>query len=171
METIRIEGVKLSRELITINLRRLSHIENTLSRFCKNLSDNQINMLFLSAMHGNENRQITCCVESEAGVFIHTLIESEPDLRSQAEIIEPTGLLTLFPHHFSLKVLGLVLSVIGKSSLSLYGVASSISSLTLILDYYELERAIERLREKIEISPDKIERRPKIQIRQSRLLK
>lgn len=171
METIRIEGVKLSQELITINLRYLTQIDDTLSRFCRNLSDNQINMQFLSALCRGEYSQITCCVDSEAGAFVHTLVESEADLSSQVEIIESTGLLTLFPHHFNLKILGLVLSMLGKASLPLYGAASSLSSLTFVLDFHDLDRAVDRLREKMDIAPEKIERRPEIRIKQSRLIK
>lgn len=171
MDQISIEGAKLSQELVTINLRHLAHIEKTLSRFCKNLTENQINMQFLSTMRVDGNNQITCCVDSKAKGVINSLIGSEPELTPHVEIIESTGLLTLFPHHFKLKILGLVLSILGKSSLSIYGIASSLSSLTIILDYHDLDKAIECLREKIEIDPNKIERRPKIRIRQSRRIK
>ena len=171
MDQISIEGVKLSQELVTINLRHLTHIEKTLSRFCQNLTDNQINMQFLSTVRVDGNNQITCCVDSENSGFIISLIRSEPELKSHSEIIEPTGLLTLFPHHFKLKLLGLSLSVLGKASIPLYGLASSLSSLTFILAYHDLEKAIECLGEKIKIDPEKIERRPKIRVRQSRRLK
>ena len=171
MDQTSIEGAKLSQELITINLRHLAHIEKTLSRFCKNLTENQINMQFLSTMRVDGNNQITCCVDSEAEGVINSLIGSEPELTPHAEIIESTGLLTLFPHHFKMKILGLVLSILGKSALPLHGLASSLSSLTIILNYHDLEKAIECLREKIEIDPDRIERRPKIRIRQSRRIK
>jgi aspartokinase len=171
MDPISIEGAKLSQELVTINLRHLAQLEKTLSRFCKNLSENQINIQFLSTIRVDGNNQITCCVDSVAKGVINSLIESEPELTPNSEIIESTGLLTLFPHQFKLNILGLVLSILGKSSLSLYGLASSLSSLTIILAYHDLEKAIECLREKIKIDPDRIERRPKLRIRQSRLIK
>jgi hypothetical protein len=171
MEQIRIEGVKLSQELVTLHLRRLTHIEATLSRLCKNLGDNQINMQFLSTRRMDGNNQITLCLDSESSDFIRSLVGSEPELASLAEILAPTGLLTLFPHHFKLKTLGLVLQCFGKASFPLYGLASSLSSLTFLLKYHDLESAIECLREKIDIHPDKIERRPKIRVRQSRLIK
>lgn len=171
MERIRIEGAKLSQELITINLRYPAYIDKNLSRFYTYLSDYQINILFLSTLCEDKNYQVTCCVDSEAGDIIHSLIKSETDFSSHAEIIEQTGLLTLFPHHFNLKILGLVLDIIGKSSFPLYGATSSLSSLTFILDFCDLDRAVDHLREKIEIAADKIERRPKIQIKQSRLIK
>jgi hypothetical protein len=57
------------------------------------------------------------------------------------------GLISLFPHQFNLKILGLSLFALGVAGLPFYGMASSLSALTLITDYGRLDNAVAALQE------------------------
>jgi len=166
-ERIRIDGIKLSTELVAINFRNLPDTKDCISRFCQILSKNRVNIFSLSTTWAGENPQISCCVAAEDRSLVRELIDSELDLASNVEFISAVGLLSLFPHRFSLKILGLVLHVFGNERLPLYGLISSLSVLTCITDYDQLHRAVVALQEYLDVPPDQISLRPEIHVRQS----
>ena len=165
-ERIRIDGIKLSNELVAINFRNLPDTKDSISRFCQILAQNQINIFFLSTTCVGESHQISCCVAAEDRSLVRDLIDSELGRASNTEFISEVGLLTLFPHQFSLIILGLVLHVFGKACLPLYGLVSSLSVLTCITDYAQLHRAVIALQEYLDVPPDQISLKPDIHVRQ-----
>lgn len=171
MERIKIEGIKLSNELAAVNFRNLPNVRDHQSRFCHILAGNQVNLIFLSTTCIGENNQLLCCVAVEDQRRVKDLIDSEPGMNSYVEYIHDVGLLSVFPHQFSLKTLGLVLKVFGKTHLPLYGLASSLSALTFITDYVHLSKAVTALQECLDVPPDQISLKPEIRVRQSRNMK
>jgi len=79
------------------------------------------------------------------------VVEGEPKLKENLEYIPGVGTLSIFPHHSKLKLLGLSFYLLGKQHLPLYGMASSISSLTFITDYSQLDRAVSILLEYMDL--------------------
>ena len=171
MERITIEGIKLSDELVAINFRNFPDAKDYISRFCHILYNNHINLTFLSYTSIGEDNQVSCCVGMEDRLPVKELIDSDPGLASHAEFISPVGLLSIFPHKFSLKFLGLILHIFGRIRLPLYGLASSLSSLTCITDYAHLNTAVTAIREYIDVPSDQISLKPEIQVRQSQNVK
>ena len=106
MEKTRIEGIKLSDELFQVNFRNNSDSKKTLSQLCQILASNQINMPFLSSTCLGDRTQMSCCVAAEDKARVRNLIDSELVLREHVKFISSVGLLSLFPHKFSLKILG-----------------------------------------------------------------
>jgi hypothetical protein len=74
----------------------------------------------------------------------------------------------VFPHHSNLKLLGLALYLFGKARLPVYGMASSISSLTFITDYLQLDNAVATLLEYVDLPPNHAPFRPGIHIVQQK---
>ena len=168
---IRIEGIKLSEELVAVNFRDLSTTSDSFLHFCQTLADKQINLVFLSKTGLLGNTQISLCAAINDEIRIREAVAAEPGMVSRAEFISPVGLVSIFHHQFSLKILGLVLSIFGRVPLPLYGSASSLSSLTFVTDYAQLNRAVEAIREHLDVPSDQIYLRPETRVVQSREIK
>jgi len=143
MEKIPIAGVKLSGELLQINISGFSNALDAKLELSRLLSANRINMPFLSGVHLEERSQATGCVAAEDGGRVRELIHADSRLRHRAEFLPSVGLITLFPHQFSLKILGL--------GLPLYGMGSSLSALTWITDFARRHDAVAALQEHLAV--------------------
>ena len=171
MEKIRIEGIKLSDELFQMNVRNSSHSTNILPEVCRTLASNQINMPFLSFIRLKNAVQMSCCVAAEDEARVKTLMGSKPGLRETTEFISSVGLVSIFPHKSSMKILGLSLYALSKARIPLYGLGSSLSALTFVTEYGLLDEGAEALEEYLELPPGQRPFRPQIRVKQSRVVK
>ena len=114
---------------------------------------------------------LSFCVASDDSPRVKALLQRESTLTKYLEFIPAVGQLSLFPHHYSLRVLGLSLGAFGKARLPIYGLASSISALTFITDYVHLDRGVDALKEYLDFPPNFAPYRPEIRMRQSKLIK
>jgi hypothetical protein len=171
MERIKIEGIKLSNELVQVNSRNISNAKNTISHLCRILALNQINMAFLSTTCLGGRMIMSCCVNAEDKIQVRHLIDSEADLRENTELGSAVGLISLFPHQSSLKLLGLSLYAFGKVRIPIYGLASSLSALTFITDFAYLDKAAASLEKYFELPPNQSPFKSKIYVRQSSVVK
>jgi hypothetical protein len=128
-------------------------------------------MPFLSNTYLRQRIQLSCCVAVEDRHRVRNLIDSELELGGDVKFIPSVGLLSVFPHQSSLKILGLSLYAIGKARLPLYGIASSLSALTFITDYIHLDKAAETLEQYLELPSNQRPFRSEIAVRQSRVVK
>ena len=162
----KIEGIKLSNELIAIDFRNIPDSEDLISHVCELLALNQINMPFLSVTRVGRKLRLSCCVSVEDKTRIKDLFHSASILSSPAEFIDAVALLSIFPHQSSMKILGLSLLALGEAGLSVYGLASSLSALTFVMDYSHLNKAVASLREYLDIPPGQVSLKPELQVRQ-----
>jgi hypothetical protein len=162
-----IDGIKLSNELVRINLRSHAGTGATLSVLCRTMASNRINMPFLSTACLGGDFQVSCCVAIEDGPLAKAVLEADAVLKKGLTFVRSVGLLSIFPHRSSLGILGLSLYALGKARLPLYGVASSLSALTFITDYARLEEAAASLEEVLRVPPGQRPFRPRIRVRQS----
>jgi hypothetical protein len=151
MEKIPIAGVKLSGELLQINISGFSNALDAKLELSRLFSANRINMPFLSGVCLEERSQAAGCVTAEEEGRARELIHADPKLRHRAEFFPSVGLISLFPHQSSLKILGLSLFALGAAGLPLYGMGSSLSALTLITDYAHLDHAVAALKEHLPV--------------------
>ena len=147
MDKIRINAYKLSSEHFLLRLLNVSESNDNELDFYKTLAARQINIIFLSRTSINGKTWMSCCISSKFHNQVETLLYSVPALKNQSEFIPSVGLVSLFPHRFSLEILGKALNAFGNAGLSIYGFASSISSITFVTDYLRLKDTIEILRE------------------------
>jgi aspartokinase len=165
---IRINGIKLSNELVQINLLNGSLPGNTRPLFFQLLSQHQINIPFILTSGMGEKIIGSCCVAAEDIHRIKKVVKEEPKLKDNLEFIPGVGTLSIFPHHSKLKLLGLSFYLLGKQHLPLYGMASSISSLTFITDYSQLDNAVSILLEYMDLPPNHAPFRPEIHVIQKK---
>lgn len=142
MEKIAIGGMKLSPELALITLRHPPGWESQGCRVWEKLTASRINIFFLSRLCTAELRETSFCVAAEDGYPTRELLQSENHLSGRVSFVPSVGALSLFPHQFSFEILGLALHAFGKAGIPLYGLASSISSLTFITDYALLGQGV-----------------------------
>jgi len=165
---IRINGIKLSNELVQINLLNGSRAQDFRALFFRRLAQNQINIPFIVVTGMGEKIQGSCCVAAEDANHVEKLVAMEPELKENIEFIPAVGALSIFPHHSKLKLLGLSFYLFGETRLSLYGMASSISSLTFITDYPQLDNAVSALLEYVDLPPNHAPFRPEIHVIQQK---
>ncbi len=165
---IRINGIKLSTELVQVNLLDCFPPQDSRALFFRLLAQNQINIPFILVTGMGEKIQGSCCVAAEDANRVEQLFTMEPELRENIEFIPAVGALSMFPHHSKLKLLGLSFYLFGEARLSLYGMASSISSLTFITDYPQLDSVVSTLLEYVDLPPNHAPFRPEIHVIQQK---
>jgi hypothetical protein len=151
MEKMPIAGVKRSGELLQVNISGFSNVLDAKFELSRLLSANHINMPFLSGVFLEERSEATGCVSAAEESRVRQLIQADSKLRHRAEFFPSVGLISLFPHQSSLKVLGLSLFALGAAGLPLHGMCSSLSALTLITRYDCLEDAVASLQEHLDV--------------------
>jgi len=165
---IRINGIKLSTELVQINLLNRSLPQDSRALFFQLLAQHQINIPFILITDMGEEIQGSCCVGAEDINRLKKVFAAESKLKENIEFISSVGALSIFPHHSNLKLLGVSFYLLGKTSLPLYGMASSISSLTFIMDYSLLDEAVTTLLEYMVLPANHAPFRPEIHVIQKK---
>lgn len=165
---IRINGIKFSPELVQINLLNRFPPLDSMAFFFQLLAQHQINIpLILTSGMGEKNTG-SCCVAIDDINRIKRVVAEKPNLKENLEFIPGIGTLSIFPHHSKLKLLGLSFYLLGKHQLPLYGMASSISSLTFITDYSQLDKAVSILLEYMDLPPNHAPFRPEVHVIQKK---
>jgi len=150
-EKIKIGGIKLSSELVQLTLVNKDRSSLPASTFFQILSEHQINMPFVTASLAEGRPCASCCISPEDLRRANELVQSDNTLKGQVNIVHAVGLASLFPHQYRLKILGSALIALGKAQLPLYGLASSISTITFVTDYARLNEAVISLSEYMDL--------------------
>ncbi|MBN2123088.1 MAG: hypothetical protein JW821_02240 [Deltaproteobacteria bacterium] len=161
-----IEGMKLSNELFLV--RRESSTGSGPDRFrlFEKVTEGRINILFLTCSSAGKRVRTSFCVGAEDRYRMEDLILSALDPADRVEFVSSVGALSLFPHRFSLKILGLAAHAFGRARLPLYAMTSSISSLTFITDYDKLNGAAALMEETLGFPPGHTPYRPTLRVKQ-----
>ncbi|MBT3312125.1 MAG: hypothetical protein HN931_08565 [Desulfobacterales bacterium] len=165
---MRINGIKLSNELAQINLLNSYDPYALRGLFFRLLQENQINTPFVLVTGMEKKIQSSCCVDKKDINRVKKMAAIEPSLKENIELISDVGSLTLFPHHSNLKLLGLSFYIFGKTKLPIYGMASSISSLTFITDYSKLNYAFSAFQKHMDLSSNNTLLEPEIHVIQKK---
>lgn len=142
---IDVSGIKLSRELVQFNCLKTGEEIVPGSGFFRLLAEHRINIPFLCTGTIKGGKISFCCVEAECFEPVNKLLEQNPHIRQEIEIIANVGTLTLYPHRCNLNLVGLIMSELGKAGIPIYGMATSISALTFSTDYPVLNRVVDIL--------------------------
>ncbi len=136
-----INGLKISGELYLLRLYEDSRGSGLLPAFCSLLAGSQINMPFLSTEPYAGGTRTTCCVDAAHHALLKSVLRTEPVLQERAEFTAEVGLLTLFPHRSRLMMFGRSLRALAQAGLRVFAVASSVGTLTYVLEYARLDKA------------------------------
>jgi hypothetical protein len=145
VEKIHLEGMNGTGALVRVNIVNSSGPGDILAGFLRSLAQKRINMkLFIGAESGCGG-QATCCVADADGIQVKTLADSTPDLKGCTELQGAAALVSIFPHRFDLKIVGLALMALAEAGLPLHGFCSSLSALTFITDHARLQEVFTAL--------------------------
>jgi hypothetical protein len=164
-DRIRVNGIKLSHELIHINIFSRPDKRNLNARFLRSMAENRINLPFVSYSAMDRRTQGSFCIAAEDSGRLNQILDLDPGLKETVECLSPVGSVSLFPHKFSLKFLGFLLHVFGEAGLPLYGMAASLSALTATTDFHLLDRAIELIEPHIILPPNHAPFGPQLRIK------
>jgi aspartokinase len=149
VDKVRIEGIKRCGELARVSLTHASPLEEFFPAFLRTLTRSRINMNLFVGREKEEGIQFTCCVTSAEGRWVGELVDNMTGQRGDAESHHPVDLISIFPHRFNLKVLGMSLMALARAQVPMYGICSSLSALTFITDQTHSDKALAVLKESL----------------------
>lgn len=161
-------GIKLSLELVQLNCLDLPGESRRTGGLLRLLAERRINLAFFFYSPGLPGSISSFGLEAEEFDQVESTLMGDPDLAPGLEMIRPAGTLTLFPHRSDLALLGRVLGAWGRSGFPLYGMGTSISTVTISTDYRLLDRAVEALKALLGLPPDTRAQRPEFRVKQVR---
>lgn len=110
------------------------------------LARHQITLSFLCLDTSLETHPSFCLAKKDCSVGVKIIDDLLRPLGIPYEIIHSVGALTLFPHKSRLEVIAQALLILVKYEFPVYSLGSSISALTINMDYGFLDQAAEFLR-------------------------
>ncbi len=144
-----IKGIKLSSELVLLKPSDPAKSAPVMGRLREVLSKNGINMPFVTTGFNN-----SCAVSAEDMYSVHVLTSADEDLGSRLVITHGVGLLSIFPHRSSFKVLGLSMEALANAGIPILGMASSLAALTFVVGYGQLDAAAGHLADSLKLDKD-----------------
>lgn len=160
----RLGGIKLSEELTLFTCRYDHTQQDIFSRTLETIAARQINIHYLCHSSDSNTDVSTLCVDHEYRSEVLRLIHSFEDNRVQQ--IQSTGTLTLFPHRSSLRLLLNVLRLFRHNDLAVHGFCTSISALTLVVNFMDLDRSVAVLDDLVDLPENHAPLRQEFTIRQ-----
>jgi hypothetical protein len=160
----RLGGIKLSEEL-TLYSCRYDHEQRAIfSRILDTIAAQQINIHYL-------------CHSSDSGSDLSTLCTSATTHKEVSGLLQPLGkgrihqrhsigTLTLFPHRNSIRLILNVMRLFKHNDLTVHGFCTSISALTLVMNYLDLDRSVTELEELVDLPENHAPLRQEFTIRQ-----
>jgi hypothetical protein len=152
VEKVHVEGMNATGALVRVDIVNGSAPGDTLKGFLRSLAQQRINMRLFIGAESHRAVQATCCVVDADGIHVKTIVDSTPDLKGCTEFQETAGLVSIFPHRFNLKTVGLALMALAEAGLPLHGLCSSLSALTFITDQARLQEVLTALQATFDFS-------------------
>lgn len=160
----RLGGIKLSEELTLFSCRYEHAQRNIFSRILDTVAAKQINIHYLSHSSSSGTDISTLCIATENSQEVARLFY--PFEQNRIQHIQHTGTLTLFPHRNSVRLMLNVLKLFKRNDLTVHGFCTSISALTLVMNYMDLDRSVAVLGELVDLPENHAPLRQEFTIRQ-----
>jgi aspartokinase len=170
MEKLKIGGLKLSSALCQFELAGWDPPQKILSAASGLLSAQKINIEFLTHNTDKSNRcQISLCVGEENFSAAATLFQKDDWLPLNWTVIstENVGMVTIFPYQSALAVLGIVLGAWKENSVPVYGVATSLSAISILTDFSAIDKAVEVIQASFQLPDNHAPLKPELHYYQS----
>ena len=165
-DKIAINGLKISEALIPMWVRAPQGAHDSVPKVCRMLADLQVNLAYMTTSGIGSPQPAVCCIDPEDHPKVEARLSQDAELSALVKFGHPVGLLSLFPHQANLKLLGTALTSLNDSGVTIHGLASSISALTFIVDYDDLEKAATILQTNMLLPQEHQPMRPEFKVRQ-----
>jgi hypothetical protein len=110
------------------------------------LAERRVALYFLTMSYSESQSRVCFCVLPDETALVAQIAEKISCGALACRTIIAVGLLTIFPHDHCLEALTRSLDALAASDLPVYGVASTLSTLTFVLAFSQLALGAERLR-------------------------
>ncbi len=157
MEKVKLGGMKQSLELCQFDLRGPDSPERIVPRVCELLASQKINIAFFTYNHlKSEFHQCTMCPCQSDFTRTSGILNAKGALpRGWAiQSREHVGILTVYPHHAPIKIIGCVMVLWATQSIPIYGIATSLSAISFITDYHAIDKGIEVVQNSFQLPDD-----------------
>jgi len=174
MEKMKIGGLKQSLELCQFDLRGVHSTKEITSKVSKLLLSQKINMEFLThSTHRNKHHQLTFCISQDKFSAISEILKKKRFLPIGWEINSRghVGIITIFPHQSAIKILGAIMVSWAAQSIPIYGITTSLSAISFVTDYQEIDKAINVIQDLFQLPEDHAPLKPEIRYYQSDTVK
>lgn len=147
---IDIGGIRFSGELVHYRHRRSAPADRSLAELLRAIAGRRINLpFFCSGDAGGSVHSSFCVAAADASGVDHVLLTLDqertsgglPPLSIQVERTDGVGTLSVFPHRQSLGLLGRVTGALVGADIAIHSLCTSISALSLNIDFARLEQA------------------------------
>lgn len=143
---ISLGGMKFSEELSLVMLAADAPPPGAEVDVLRALAGEQVNLFYLSVARTADRTRVSLCVAADRIALTENLAARAAGRPWGCRSVGSVGLLTFYPHARRLEALTRSLAVFAASGLPVFGIASTLSALTFITAFAELERASECLR-------------------------
>jgi aspartokinase len=146
MERMKIGGLKLSFALGQFELTGPDPPQKILSTISKVLSAEKINIEFLTYSSSQSNGcHISLCVSEENFLPVSKILQKNDCLPLNWDVIsrEMVGMVTIFPYQSALSLLGIILVTWRENYIPIYGVATSLSAISVLTDFLAIDKVVE----------------------------
>jgi hypothetical protein len=141
MPEISINGLKLNGPFAALWVAASELKASTLAALYRLLTGNCVNIAYMTAGDAMSDELALCCIDLTEVARVMALFDKDPRFRDQIRVGSDVGLLTFYPHRSSLTVLGSALQLLGEHEICIYGMASSISALSFVVAFEQLQTA------------------------------
>lgn len=164
-EPIRLGGMKLSGELVQLDLLEPTQEHRALVKLLTLLSEANVNIPHLHQGNIDGGMQSTLCIGSQDYLSLKsTLLQTVQNFTTR--ITSPVGSITLFPHKNSLELVSIAHNVLLTKNIPVHGCSSSVSALVIHTDFTLLEEAASTLLTKFELPENHSPFRPDYTLKQ-----
>ena len=174
MERLKIGGVKLSVEFCHFELRGSDPPQKTASTVSKALASEKINIEFLTYNSSKDGvYQISICVNQDKFYSTSKIFQKKGCLPVNWEVSsrEKIGMVTIFPYHSALAILGVIMATWGGNAMPIYGVATSLSAISFLTDFQAIDKAVEVIESSFQLPDNHAPLKPELHYYQSTVSK
>lgn len=174
MERLKIGGLKLSVILCQFELKGPDPPQKIVSTVSKALAAEKINIEFLT-YHSRKggDYQISICVNQDKFYSTSNIFRKKGYLPVSWEVRsrEKIGMVTIFPYHSALAILGVIMATWGENSIPVYGVATSLSAISFLTDFQAIDKAVEIIQGSFQLPDNHAPLKPELHYYQSTVSK
>ncbi|MGB3211516.1 MAG: hypothetical protein WBB19_12495 [Desulforhopalus sp.] len=150
-QRVHIGGIKLSEELAQVTVSCKSSADSSMYQLLRLMAERDINIsFFCHSITGSFPESIFCVDRSDLGK-VQQILNFTSFQNKHVSIISSVGMVNIFPHRNSLRLLGTVLDLFGRNGFPVHSLCTSISAIALNTDYSLLDKITDTLQHVLEL--------------------
>lgn len=147
---MRMNGLRLSNPLVYVRQSLAGRVRDPQTHLYRWLAEEEINIEFLNLTLSGEVPHIAGCVDADSADRVSAILNpctGDTGIESSRNF----GMLSIYPHKYSLDILGRVLEIFGRANHRFFQMASSGSTLTFVVDFRDQEKIATSLVREIDL--------------------